>query len=137
MKDNFFIDSNILIYCYSNDEAGKRKIAREIIADHETYISSQVLQEFINTVTRKFKFNYEYELAGAEECCRNNNFHTNTQHTIFYAFQIASRYNLSFYDSLILSAAIEAKCSIVYSEDMQHNQLIDGKLKIVNPFLSI
>ena len=137
VKGNVFIDSNILIYCYSNDEAEKRKIACDIISENETFISSQVLQEFINTITKKFKFSYADALKGAEECCRNNNTHINTQQTIFYACQIAGRYNLSFYDSLIIAAAIEAGCKIVYSEDMQHNQMIDNKVRVLNPFLRV
>ncbi|MEO5344322.1 MAG: nucleic-acid-binding protein, partial [Gammaproteobacteria bacterium SHHR-1] len=47
---------------------------------------------------------------------------------------IASRYSLSHYDSLILAAALEAGCSVVYSEDMQHGQQINNRLTIINPF---
>ena len=58
-----------------------------------------------------------------------------TRNFKFNREEAARKYNYSFYDSLIIAAAIESGCSILYSEDMQHNQLIEEKLKIVNPFL--
>ena len=66
---------------------------------------------------------------------KNNNLHTNTQITIIKACEIAERYRFSFYDSMIITAALESNCEILYSEDMQHNQTIDDTLKIINPFL--
>jgi predicted nucleic acid-binding protein len=51
------------------------------------------------------------------------------------ACQIAEKYHFSFYDSLIIAASLECDCNILYSEDMHHGQIIENKLKIVNPFL--
>ena len=48
--------------------------------------------------------------------------------------QIRHKYNLSFWDSLIVASALENDCSILYTEDLQHEQVIEGKLKIINPF---
>ena len=48
--------------------------------------------------------------------------------------QIRHKYNLSFWDSLIIASALENDCSILYTEDLQHEQMIEGKLKIINPF---
>jgi predicted nucleic acid-binding protein len=50
------------------------------------------------------------------------------------AVDILDRYKYSFYDSLIIATALENKCMILYSEDLQHNQGIGKKMKIVNPF---
>ena len=58
----------------------------------------------------------------------------NSEKTIFEACHLAARYQFSFYDSLILSAALECECSILYSEDMSHGQVIEKKLTITNPF---
>jgi len=55
--------------------------------------------------------------------------------TLNDALAIAERYNFSHYDSLIVVAALQADCTILYSEDMQHGQLIEGRITIVNPFL--
>jgi predicted nucleic acid-binding protein len=56
--------------------------------------------------------------------------------TLRDAIRIADKYGYSLYDSLILSSALAVGCKIVYSEDMQNGQVIDGGLTIVNPFLS-
>ena len=56
----------------------------------------------------------------------------------FETYKVSSKlrldYKFSYWDSLIVSSAIESKCSILYSEDMQHNQIINERLKILNPF---
>jgi predicted nucleic acid-binding protein len=55
--------------------------------------------------------------------------------TIHTALEVRERYSFSWYDSLIVAAALEAGCDILYSEDMQHRQVINGRLHIVNPFV--
>jgi len=57
-----------------------------------------------------------------------------TENIHFSALIIKERYQFSFYDSLIIASAIEADCDILYSEDMQHKQIIDEQLQILNPF---
>ena len=54
--------------------------------------------------------------------------------TIKFSLGLFERYGYSFWDCNILSAAYLNDCSVVYSEDMQHGQIIDGKIKIINPF---
>ena len=134
MSDNVFLDSNIMVYSYSNSEIQKQDIARKLIADSNSFISTQVLQELCNIVTRKFKFSYEQAITALKECCQNNNLHINTEDTILQACQIAAKYGFSFYDSVIVSAALETNCTILYSEDLHDGQAIDGKLIVRNPF---
>lgn len=135
MSDNVFLDTNILVYSYSNSEPEKQAIARKLIADSNSFISTQVLQELTNTATRKFKFTYQDAINAMKECCKNNNLYINTENTILEACTIAQAYRFSFYDSLIIAAAIECNCTVLYSEDMNNGQIIDNKLKIVNPFV--
>lgn len=135
MSDSVFLDTNILVFAYSFTELEKQNIARQIIINSNSFISTQVLQELTNTLTRKFKFSYKDALKALTECADNNNVHTNTENTIVQACTIAERYGFSFYDSLIISAALECDCSTLYSEDLNHGQLIEKRLKIVNPFL--
>jgi len=134
MADNVFLDSNILVYSYSNSELQKQAIARKIISESNSLISTQVLQELCNIVTRKFKFNYEQAAAAIKESCQNNRLHINTESTILQACAIAGRYGFSFFDSLIVAAALDSNCTFLYSEDMQDGQIIEGKLTIRNPF---
>ena len=131
---NVFLDTNVLIYSYSSTEVEKQTTARKLIADNNTFISTQVLQELTNTVTRKFKFSYSDAVNTMNECCQNNNLHINTNTTIIEACRIAQQYKFSFYDSLIIASAIESNCHLLYSEDMNNGQVIDKKIRIVNPF---
>ena len=134
MNDKVFLDSNILVYSYSVTELDKQLIARKLVECTHSFISTQVLQELCNIVTRKFKFNYEAAIAAVKECCLNNNLHTNTENTVLQACRIADRYGFSFYDSMIVSAALESGCTLVYSEDLHDGQVIDEKLTVKNPF---
>ena len=134
MSDNVFLDSNVLVYSYSNSELDKQVIARKLIAESNSFISTQVLQELCNIVTRKFKFSYEQAVIAISESTSNNNLHTNTESTIIQACRLADRYGFSFYDSMIISAAIECNCSTLYSEDLRDGQTISGSLLIKNPF---
>ena len=139
MQDNrskVFIDSNVIIYAYSNSEKAKQQVARKIVKENYTVISTQVLQEISNILGRKYKLDYFSIKETLQECIYSNNeVYTNQQQTIFKACDIAERYHLSFYDSLIISAALESNCDILYSEDLQHNQIIEGVLTIINPFI--
>ena len=137
MTDNVFLDTNVLVYSYSNSEIDKQKIARKLVGESNSYISTQVLQEVCNIVTRKFKFSYTQAIAAINECSRNNNLHTNTESTILEACRLAERYGFSFFDSLIISAALEANCTTLYSEDMHDGQTISGSLVIRNPFSAL
>lgn len=134
MRDSVFLDTNLLVYTYSSTEPTKQEKAQNIVINNKTFISTQVLQELTNIITKKFKYSYQKATAVIEECCINNDLSINNKETILLAHQIADKYGFSFYDSLIVSAALECDCSILYSEDMQHNQIISKTLKIVNPF---
>lgn len=134
-KDRVFLDSNILIYSYSSSEPGKQSIARKLISENYSIISTQVLQELVNTITRKFGFNFTDAEKVVEECCKNNALHINTDDTIVQACNVARQYGFAFYDSLILAAALEAGCKTLYTEDMHHTQKIGDNLIILNPFV--
>jgi predicted nucleic acid-binding protein len=134
MNDKVFLDTNIIVYAHTDVEPDKQKRAQAIISEGLTIISTQVLQETSNTLVKKFKHKWQDVVKVITEASLNNIVHTNASKTIFNACDIADRYKLSFYDSLIIAAALECECSILYTEDMQDTQIIEGKLKIVNPF---
>jgi len=131
--NKIFLDSNVMIYAYFQQDEVKQRVARQLIAQHSV-ISTQVLQEMSHTLHRKIKVDYQIIRPLLQECLQNSRLHTNTSDTVLLAIDIAERYGFSFYDSLIIAAAIESKCSILYSEDMQHNQYM-GSLLIKNPFV--
>jgi predicted nucleic acid-binding protein len=141
MSDScFFIDTNIFVYSFDNRAPDKRDIARELIGhaiqNGNGRISYQVIQEFLNVSTRKFEVPLTtsdaqiYLKTVLEPLCE-----IYASAALFYqALETANRWKYSFYDSLIIAAAISADCDILYSEDLQHTHHI-GKLTIVNPFL--
>jgi predicted nucleic acid-binding protein len=135
MNDNVFIDTNILIYFVSNDEP-KKIIAKDIlIKEAINIISSQVIGEFVAVTRKKGILPSEDIIRFANEFMDIFNFVLIGKETIKLSFEIHRRYKFSSWDSLIIASALENDCKILYSEDMQHNQLIDRKLRIVNPFV--
>lgn len=134
MSDKIFFDTNILVYCYTETELTQKTIAVNLAQSPDAWVSTQVLQELANTLRKKFGKNWDEIAATVEEVCANFKILTNQPDIIHDAFRVAAKYGYSLYDSLILSSSLAIGCSIVYSEDMQNGQIIDEKLKIVNPF---
>lgn len=133
MRGRAFFDTNLLIYLYSEDEPQKQSTVRKVWADSSSVISTQVLQELSNTLSRKFSKGSSAISILLDEVQTAFEVHTNSSATIREALRLAERYKYSFYDSLIIAAALESGCSTLYSEDMQHGQMIDGVLRISNP----
>jgi predicted nucleic acid-binding protein len=134
MNDNCFIDTNILIYCYTIDEPVKHQKAIDISSQVETFISTQVLTELSNTLKKKFKLSWKDIERVLSEISSDFNIYVNKPITIEKACSIASKYQYSFYDSLIISAALSCNCTKLFSEDLQDKQIIENKLTILNPF---
>ena len=135
MNDNCFIDTNILVYCYTDDEPVKQQKALDIANGSDAFISTQVLTELSNTLKKKFKLDWKVVENVVSEVSTDFNVCVNTPATIERACQIADKYQYSFYDSLIIAAALSANCKTLYSEDMQDGQIIANNLTIVNPFI--
>ncbi len=126
-----FFDTNILIYAYTSDP--KRDRARDALADGGV-ISAQVLNEFTSVLRRKYAKTWqEIEIAIGDARDRFEEIVPLTVKTHSSALSLARDHGFSFYDALIVAAAIEAKCEVLFSEDMQHGRVIGG-LTIVNPF---
>jgi predicted nucleic acid-binding protein len=134
MNDNVFLDTNILVYAHTDFDTDKQLAAQRLIAENQTFVSTQVLQELANTLNRKFKHGWDDVSKVLSEVTTNNHLHINLESTVTNACRVAARYGFSFYDSMIISAAIESNCNTLYSEDMNDGQIIDGKVTIRNPF---
>lgn len=135
MSGKVFFDTNVLVYAHTDIDTVKQSIAQNLILNNESFISSQVIQELANTLFRKFKHTWKDIEKVISEAIDNNSLQINSGPTVLKACKIAERYAFSFYDSLIIAAAIECGCTVLYSEDMNHGQVIEEKLKIINPFL--
>jgi predicted nucleic acid-binding protein len=134
MPDKVFLDTNILIYGYSEDEPDKRQRASECVRSGEAWISTQVLNETINVLKRKFSLEYSQIQNTVRELSEQFEIALVSVNTIEIALNLAERYRYSYFDSLILASACETGCQILYSEDLQDGQQIDNQLTIVNPF---
>lgn len=136
MLDKVFLDTNILIYGYSLDEPDKQKCAIECVQSGDVWISTQVLNETINVLSRKFSLKYSQIRAVVAEFTEQFEIAIVSVTTVETALNLAERYQYSYFDSLIISSALEVGCKILYSEDLQHGQQIDNQLTIINPFHS-
>jgi predicted nucleic acid-binding protein len=112
MKDKIFLDTNIIIYCYSSDNIRKKNIAQAIAQKTNTVISIQVLKEITNVLYKKFKIDWKHIEQTISELEKYFTIHTNTTDCLHLACQIADRYQYSYYDSLIISAALTTTIQI-------------------------
>lgn len=135
MPGKTFIDSNVAIYVYSEDEAEKKGLAESLLrGGARPWISTQVLSELANVLRRKFKLDYPDIAAAVAEVRAACDVHVVTPETIALALQLGTRYGHSYYDSLILAAALECGADSLVSEDMQHGLMIESRLTLKNPF---
>jgi predicted nucleic acid-binding protein len=132
MRAEPFIDTNVLVYALSLDPA-RGETAKAIVA-RGGVISVQVANEFIDVSRRKLRWAWEDVLA-ALDAIRGvlGKPVPLTDETHQLAVDISRRYRLSIYDGLILSAAKHARCDVLYTEDLQSGQTIEGVL-VRNPF---
>jgi len=134
MSDKVFFDTTILIYAISEGDA-RTSTAERLLASGGS-LSVQVLNEFAAVAKRKLKMSWTEiaeALDAARVLCESPLPLTVEVHDA--ARRIAERYGYHIYDSLILAAALDAGCDVLYSEDMQDGQQIDS-LTIRNPFLA-
>jgi len=133
--ERIFIDTNIIIYLYSEDEPCKKKKAESLFLGSEPLISVQVINETANVCVRKFHLDSTSVGNILDELERYCKIVPITISSVRLALQIHEKYRFSYFDSLIAASAYEHHCSVVFTEDLQHDQLIDGQLRIINPFL--
>lgn len=126
-----FVDTNVLIYAFSTDSRYQEKAIK--ILENHPFLSTQVLTESANVCLKKLNFSPEKVVEFISQLEQNTEVVTITPFIITKALHLHKAYRYSFYDSLILSAALLSGCEILFSEDMQHEQIIEG-LTIINPF---
>lgn len=133
MSDKQFLDSNILIYAIGPEQT-KKDQAIALLREKTICISTQVLAECANVCLKKLHFTThqisEFFIDLIEQI---SIVQINTE-LLNQALNIHQRYQYSYYDSLVIAAALSAKCNILISEDFQHGHEIEG-LIIINPFL--
>ncbi|HOP31644.1 MAG TPA: PIN domain-containing protein [Spirochaetota bacterium] len=139
MKDRIFLDTNVLVYALDNEDVAKQEKAKSILNEFYNndnyFLSTQVVQEFCNVVLKKIEPDVpEGELAEFISSFPLEQVRMVDINAITKALSLKARYRYSFWDSLIIAAAIHADCGILYTEDLKHQQMVDS-LKIINPFM--
>ena len=137
MTERSFVDTNILVYAHNKSAGAKQIMAADLldqgIQTGRLVLSTQVFQEFFASAVKKLGIDpavarRTIELYGTLQVV------TIDLPDILAAIDLQRLHHYSFWDALIIRAAQSARCSILYTEDLQHGQIIDG-LKVVNPFL--
>jgi predicted nucleic acid-binding protein len=139
MSGRFFLDTNIFVYAFDATEPAKARRAslliRRGVDTGNGVVSYQVVQEFFNVALRRFA--QPMSAAEAEQYLITVFRPLLAIHSsaglYVEALRIAEKYRVSWYDSLIVAAARQGECSLLYSEDLQHGQKIED-LRIEDPF---
>lgn len=136
MSGRSFFDTNVLVYSDDADTPDKRERALEVLArcrlDGSGVLSTQVLQEYFVTATRKLGVEPAIARRKVELLARFDLVPLGLT-DILGAVDLHRLHGLSFWDALIVRAAQQAACSVLYTEDLQHGRRFDG-LEIVDPF---
>jgi predicted nucleic acid-binding protein len=138
MPDRIFLDTNMLLYAKVDDGSNKHtkcySLLTVALVGSEIVVSTQVLNEYYVNALRK-------NITPAEIQDTVKQFISDfevvplTKELILETHRICNHYQLSYWDSNIVAAVLEAKCKILYTEDLQDGQVIDNTLKIINPML--
>lgn len=139
MNGRFFLDTNVFVYSFDPNSPKKAKIADELIAEAiatgKGLVSFQVVEEFFNVAFRRFQ--KPMSLVDADiylSAIFRPILGVHSSEILFRdALQLRHRYQLSWYDALLVRSAIAGGCEVLYTEDLQDAQKF-GSLKVVNPF---
>lgn len=133
-----FFDTNVLVYAHGRDDARKRDLARacidEATSEDSFVASAQVLAEFYWTAVRLKAIGPAQALALVRLWSEHDTV-PQTADLIMRAIGLHQQHSVSFWDALIVQAAVDAGCDVLLTEDMQHGRRF-GDLEIVNPFLA-
>lgn len=129
-----FVDTNVLVYLYSNDDHAKRERAYQMLDAYPCMTSVQVMTEFASVCTRKTDMpthliDRAMQKIGTRYCyiCDVS------MDTLSSALGIRERFGYSYYDSIVIASAACHRCSYLFSEDLRDGQMVDG-VEIVNIF---
>jgi predicted nucleic acid-binding protein len=130
-----FVDTSVLLYLLSAESDKADRV--EALLEEPSLISVQVLNEFAAVAIRKLKLSLaevREVLSSVRQVC------STVPLTVEHhdkGLEIVARYRFSLYDSIIVASALLAGCRTLYSEDLQHRQLLDSRLRVINPFMKL
>ena len=131
-----FFDTNVLFYLLSSDTAKADRVEEVLLAGGGV-ISVQVLNEFSAVCRRKLRMGRSETIEALEPIRSACTVVPLTEETFDTGLRISEDYGFSVYDSMIVASALLAGCPVLYSEDLQHGQIVDKRLTVANPFADI
>jgi predicted nucleic acid-binding protein len=129
-----FFDTNVVLYLFSADVT-KADLAEDLIA-RGGHVSVQVLNEVANVARRKLGLSWAEIFDITAQLRAVCAIAPLTLETHLLGLQVAERYGLSVYDSMIVASALMAGCTTLYTEDMQHGQVLKDRITLRNPFVN-
>jgi len=127
------VDTNVLIYLYDQSSISKRTTAEKIVAE-SPFISTQVISEFLNTSRRLLPIPKIEIMRKCYALASNCQISQVNHKTLDIAIGLLEKYDFQLFDSIIVASALQEGCSVLYTEDMQNNLLVEESLRLVNPF---
>ena len=131
-----FVDTNVWVYALTEQDHAKKKKAAELISrtflEDTICVSSQVLKEFANFAFKKTRKSAE-EINAVLKKIASYSFVPDTKELVQQGVVLKEKYDVGFYDALMLAAANKAKCETIYTEDLNDGQRY-GDVTAVNPF---
>jgi predicted nucleic acid-binding protein len=127
-----FADTNIVVYAYGVDPA--KVAAAKTILNNAPVISTQVINEFHNVARRKLGLDMATRHRIATDLLKSCRVVAIDQAIVAAAMQVEVRYQVSYWDALIIAAALATGCDTLYSEDLQNGQIFEERLTVKNPF---
>ncbi|GIK42875.1 MAG: twitching motility protein PilT [Chloroflexota bacterium] len=139
MTAKILLDTNLWVYLYAKNPPEKYQAVYQIVADQfETIVvSTQILGELFNVLTRKNLISPSEAKTIILEMATTFPILSIDTANVLLALDLNSHFQYSYWDSLVVATALLADCQVLYSEDMQHQQVIDGKMQLLNPFAAI
>lgn len=129
-----FADTNVVVYAFANDDA--KVVVAEGILEKQPTISVQVVNEFLSVCRVKLGLDLtaRHKLAG--ELMAGCNVVALEPRVVEKAMAIEAQGQISYWDALIVAAALLSGCDTLYTEDLEHGRTFDGQLTVVNPFIA-
>ncbi|MCJ7524117.1 MAG: PIN domain-containing protein [Candidatus Aminicenantes bacterium] len=137
MSARIFLDTNILVYATITDSVGEKNAKAlsflESMERNRIFISTQVINEYYSTLIRKNVADDIIQKKIRELIDIVEVFPVDLP-TVVYSWKVRERYGFSIWDSLIVATALKGRCTVLYSEDLQHEQVIEKRVLVLNPF---
>lgn len=134
MNDSLFADTSVLVYAYDRNDPEKAERVRHTLRDRTVWISTQVLSEFANVVTKKLRIAPDIAAIAIDQLVGSYRVVVIQSSHVRHALGLMARYRYSYYDSLIIATALASGARLLCTEDFHHGQKIEGRLTVRSPF---